>query len=373
MKMMFEQADKDGSGELNREELEDLFFALDLGLSESDVLAVVESADADGDGSVKWVEFMGAAERMVKNVFGLKDWSTMNKSPWVKLKGTNSPYDDYFYNRESGQSEWFDAHDPEGQELRLANFRASPAYLKQPPSLLEHMHQLFKIYDSDASGELEWAEFWRVLDDLDLGLTEEEIGQWQLFADADGSGTVKWCEFKPTAARLLKQVLNQPLPDGVTDPWVAMSDPNGHEYRFNRQTGKTEWVVGNDANDNAAAADEGYFNGEGEPNTAGGGGASSWGGGATGGGGGKGDGAPSLAQQLKVVFEKFDTDGSGELEWGEFWYCLTDLNLGLSDDDIADIQEKADLDKDGEPSDDGGHGGKGVLFQAKFMVHFVLT
>ena len=58
------------------------------------------------------------------------------------------------------------------------------------PSLLHHLQLLFEAHDKDQSGELEWGEFWAILTDLDLGLTDENIGEWQAFADADQSGTV---------------------------------------------------------------------------------------------------------------------------------------------------------------------------------------
>ena len=41
------------------------------------------------------------------------------------------------------------------------------------------MRQLFDQFDTDKSGELEWGEFWNILASLELGLTDDEITEWQ--------------------------------------------------------------------------------------------------------------------------------------------------------------------------------------------------
>ena len=42
-----------------------------------------------------------------------------------------------------------------------------------------HMQQMFEQFDTDKSGELEWEEFWTILSSLELGLSDEEIAEWQ--------------------------------------------------------------------------------------------------------------------------------------------------------------------------------------------------
>ena len=63
--------------------------------------------------------------------------------------------------------------------------------------------QLFEKHDLDKTGELEWAEFWTVISELGLGLSEDEISQWHSYADVDQSGTIKWSEFEPMAEELV--------------------------------------------------------------------------------------------------------------------------------------------------------------------------
>lgn len=43
----------------------------------------------------------------------------------------------------------------------------------------------------DQSGELDLNEFWNVITELGLGLSDDEINEWQTFADTDQSGTVR--------------------------------------------------------------------------------------------------------------------------------------------------------------------------------------
>jgi len=52
-------------------------------------------------------------------------------------------------------------------------------------------------------------------------------------------------------------------------------------------------------------------------------------------------------QHMAQLFEKHDTDESGELEWSEFWSVLNEMGLELSDEEIAEWQQYADADQNG--------------------------
>jgi hypothetical protein len=56
---------------------------------------------------------------------------------------------------------------------------------------------------------------------------------------------------------------------------------------------------------------------------------------------------PTLLEHLEMLFRNHDADGSGELEWDEFWQVLSALNLDLGDDDMAAWQAFADADGSG--------------------------
>ena len=78
----------------------------------------------------------------------------------------------------------------------------------------------------------------QVLNDLQLGLNDDEIGEWQKHADTDGSGTVKWSEFEPAAANLVTQYYSNHASE---EPWRDATDGEGNTYRVNLATGN--WKI----------------------------------------------------------------------------------------------------------------------------------
>lgn len=170
------------------------------------------------------------------------------------------------------------------------------------------MKQLFTKYDTNGSGELEWGEFWNVINDLELKLSDEEIGEWKKYADTNQNGSVCWAEFEPLAAELIaKFYSDHPPPEGSEEEWKEGTDEAGRQYRVNLSTGAQEWLEAE----------------------------------------GRKEGMGPHLKHMHLLFEKHDTDKSGELEWGEFWAALTELGLELKDEEIAAWQQHADTDQNG--------------------------
>ena len=228
----------------------------------------------------------------------------------------------YYYNRETGATEWEDPLDAQ-QAGRMAA-PALPPHLREPPSVLAHMGRLFAQHDDDGSGELEWPEFWRVLAALRLGLSDGEAAAWFEAADLDGSGSVRWAEFEGFAGQLLARCFGGGRDFGEEGPWVELDDGRGHAYRLNRATGEALWCDPRASGERGEAA-----------------------------GGAAGEARafrappPGLTGQLKRLFAKYDEDGSGELEPVEFRRVLEELGLGLSDEEMDRVQEEADTDGSG--------------------------
>ena len=116
-----------------------------------------------------------------------------------------------------------------------------------PPTLLEHLEMLFQAHDADGSGELEWDEFWQVLADLNLGLSDEDVGAWQAWADADGSGSVRWGAFKGLGDPLLGRLSGAAT---AHDGWATEAlglhplhhARTGRAFTLDQNSGATAWV-----------------------------------------------------------------------------------------------------------------------------------
>lgn len=79
------------------------------------------------------------------------------------------------------------------------------------------------------------------MNDLELGLTDDEITEWKKFADTNQNGSICWNEFQPMAASLIeKHFTEHPAESG--DEWKEGADMVGHHYRVNLITGAQEWL-----------------------------------------------------------------------------------------------------------------------------------
>lgn len=160
-----------------------------------------------------WSEFEPFAMEVIRQFFTSKSFT--GDDPW--LEKTDLLGRDYKIDRTNGDNEWV-SEKPMGYHLT-------------------HMCQLFQKHDVDCSGELSWAEFWNVLQELGLELSEKDILQWQEFADVDKDGSVKWSEFRPMAEQLITQFYSEREFAGE-DPWVTMTDLEGNSYQVNQNTGE---------------------------------------------------------------------------------------------------------------------------------------
>jgi len=148
---------------------------LQLRLSDEEIGEWQQYTDADASGSVKWSEFEPVAAELIAKYYSTHEF----EDQWREHTDTEGNV--YRVNLSDGKSEW----------IKRAEKPMSPH--------IKHMWLLFKKHDSDDSGELDWSEFWSVLTELGLEMTDDEIGKWQSYADADGNGSIIWSEFEPMA------------------------------------------------------------------------------------------------------------------------------------------------------------------------------
>jgi hypothetical protein len=95
-----------------------------------------------------------------------------------------------------GAAEWREFATADGRKYQVNLRTGAQAWLEAPPTnpQLAHLHQLFEKHDVDNKGELGWDEFWQVLNELGLGMSDDEIGGWHAFADSDANGVIHWSE-----------------------------------------------------------------------------------------------------------------------------------------------------------------------------------
>mmetsp|Transcript_68128 Transcript_68128/g.117051 ORF Transcript_68128/g.117051 Transcript_68128/m.117051 type:complete len:269 (+) Transcript_68128:93-899(+) len=229
LKQLFSVADADKSGELDWEEFWKLISDLQLRLSDEEIGEWQQYTDADASGSVKWSEFEPVAAELIAKYYSTHEF----EDQWREHTDTEGNV--YRVNLSDGKSEW----------IKRAEKPMSPH--------IKHMWLLFKKHDSDDSGELDWPEFWSVLTELGLEMTDDEIGKWQSYADADGNGSIIWSEFEPMAEEIIAKFYEGHEWSGIEeDVWKLQTDPEGYSYMLNQNTG--EW---RDVESTAVAAEPG--------------------------------------------------------------------------------------------------------------------
>jgi Ca2+-binding EF-hand superfamily protein len=289
-----------------------MLMKMDLGLSEQDVNVVMEACGGVKEGRIRWIDLLSGSERIIRCILHIKAWGKISVSPWVKLKSNRG---DYYFNRMTAESEWANPLDPT-QAKRMACL-APATHLESPPSIATNMQYLFHEYDVDNKGELDWQDFQSVLRDLGIGLTDEDIETWGDEREVTRTNVVKWSEFEPMAEELHKMFGNK-HDWKKENPWIETNDAGGHPYSYNRQTGEAKWISTVDPRVVEEEESTTFI----PP-------------------------APSLLSRLKAFFNQRDTEGTGELPFEEFCGVLNDLNIGLQEKDIREIQIKANLDENG--------------------------
>jgi len=172
----------------------------------------------DTNGGVKWSEFQPMAGELIKTHYANSDWTGEPGTEWREMSDCTGH--NYRINQQTGDTEWM------------------AAASKPMGPMLRHMWQLFKQHDVNGSGELEWDEFWTVMTELGLEMSEEEMEQWHAFADKDTNGSIKWSEFEPMADELIAKYYTTHEYTGGEDPWVTMTDSEGNRYSLNKKTGE---------------------------------------------------------------------------------------------------------------------------------------
>ncbi|MEC7237364.1 MAG: EF-hand domain-containing protein, partial [Pseudomonadota bacterium] len=155
-------------------------------------------------------------------------------------------------------------------------------YQKGPFAVTNH----FQALDLDGSGSLDPHEFFKALETMNLGpgLNQQVSDMLLRAVDKDASGTIDYVEF--TDAIRMGRV------DYIKPPLKARCGPDP-DMPFGDIKQRMPWGVMKDADRNLEAFDK-KIN--------------------------------SMFRDLESVFERFDTDGSGEIDYNEFTHAMRELN-----------------------------------------------
>lgn len=184
----------------------------------------------------------------------------------------------------------------------------------------EYLSYLFQLSDIDASNEMSTVEFNSFLAYLNLtqfGYTQDEIDILLSFCDSDGSDTVS---FDEAVYELTDMVINgiensgedviSKIEEMFTNAKMgaALASKSKKEKKTKKGSTKGTPAAAAVANKSIPA---------------------------------------DLQTYLMGSFEAFDLDSNGILDRNEFWQLMNSLNLGLTNDDIENLQSKWDVNQDG--------------------------
>jgi Ca2+-binding EF-hand superfamily protein len=189
----FRHADTDRSGALNPVEFSKCMESLELGLTRSQVHALMRDADADGNGEIDIDEFIQLfydrilfleREKKIKELQKAVFEETSNLLADGRSKSTSR----------RGRLGSSDPKDSEEDKLDDAAVLA----------MEEMLINLFTKADFGCSGYLTATEFRSILDSLDLGVTSFQQTILMAEADVNEDGKIQYGEFVPVCAELLQ-------------------------------------------------------------------------------------------------------------------------------------------------------------------------
>jgi Ca2+-binding EF-hand superfamily protein len=106
----------------------------------------------------------------------------------------------------------------------------------------EIVQPIFGKADSDSDGYLSTEEFWKIFrsQQLNLALTDEELGQLENEADLDKDGKISYEECIPVLRKVLMAVYQ--IQDKSPFEWIELATEDGSSLWFSKSTGETRYT-----------------------------------------------------------------------------------------------------------------------------------
>ena len=196
---VFDKYDTDGSGGLDAHEFKVAMESLHLGLDGKEIDALLLKADSDAKGTIDRKEFMQ---------FTMGDLLDM-----VKQKHSKDLHTDLDLTASNKELRHEDG-DRAASFDQLVDRDLTPEQQVEMQQLLE----MFRRADTDKNGTLSANEFHRLLEALDLGLTQYQIARLMAEADEDDDGCISYSEFVPV---MLKNLETYRSKQGASQEWAA--------------------------------------------------------------------------------------------------------------------------------------------------------
>ena len=177
LRTIFVEADTNQDGTLSREELGALMLSAELKLKPDDVAVLFERVDVDGDGRLKYSEFVPLAVEVVQA---------------LRLRALNAQ-----------------VQRQRRSEAEMCARLTLHGYTRE--ALTEQLVASFKAFDANGDGSLSRDEFATCLQELRLGatkLTPLEVNKVLAQADANADGVIEYAEFAPLAFDLMVDALS---------------------------------------------------------------------------------------------------------------------------------------------------------------------
>jgi Ca2+-binding EF-hand superfamily protein len=180
LEALFQQADKDGNGTLDRKEVRDLMklFAKELNISVADLRQLTALADTNEDGFVDYHEYVPLATELLQMIYAKMKHEAATAARASRAADASTDFLLNGMNRED---------------------------------LEATIQQLFEEADLDKSGFLDRKEFMKALRENDLGLTKKQIRMLFDEADVNGDGKIQYSSFVPLAFSLLVEMVAKQL------------------------------------------------------------------------------------------------------------------------------------------------------------------
>lgn len=113
---------------------------------------------------------------------------------------------------------------------------------KLSPDLVGYLADTFRAYDVDGNNELDYEEFWQLINAMNLGITAADYVEVQARWDGDRNGRISWRE----AIHQFNAILGSMITDGQ-DHWIGLVDQETQNlFWLNLADSTSQWMTEED-------------------------------------------------------------------------------------------------------------------------------